>query len=521
LSHTLLTRPPAALPFARSWSRPSLPLLGLLLLCGLLFFQGLDARELTASHEARAGQNALSILAEGCWGLPHLLDGTVEMQKPPLYYWLVACVGWLRGEVDAWAIRLPAALAALGTVLTVFAFGAAVGRRTAGLIAAAALASMMHFTHLAQVGRIDMPLCLCATLSLTGYYLAQKRPDAAGRWYLLVYVAFAAGLLLKGPIALVLPGCVIVTHRIWGLGFQPDILKSGYKPNLRSLVWGIPLLLALAAPWYLYAGIRTGGDFFRVFFWYHNFQRGFGSEGALATHPWWFYGPRLAVDLLPWGLAVPPLVWYAWRKGILRTDSEARFGLIWLLAMALLLSLMRFKRADYLLPAYPGAALFLGCVAERCFKVHGEPRSWRIGFVALLTVIAVAWQVYRAIPANAVGERHHRIFAEELRRRVPPAVPVIFFRVEAHPLAFHFGRRYNTVLEWENLDTWAGSGKNYFVVLPPECERELPDRVRRGRLERLLDSGELFPGERPPDRPLVLLRNARPDPENLHDRPPR
>jgi 4-amino-4-deoxy-L-arabinose transferase-like glycosyltransferase len=501
-------RPTLLFPALRIAPRPPLDLFGLVLLCGALFFPGLGTRELTSSHEARAAQNALCIVTEGCWGLPHLLDGGVEMQKPPLYYWMVAGLVWLRGGVvDGWAVRLPAALAALATVLTVFGLGAATGRRTAGFIAAAVLASMVHFTHLAQVGRIDMPLCLCATLALLGYFLGQRDALRATRWYVLSYVAFAAGLMLKGPIALVLPGCIIVVHQFRRTDFQP-VRREQRFGLLRSTLWGVPLMFALAAPWYVAAGFWTGGDFFRVFFWYHNFQRGFGGDGPLAVHPWWYYGPRLAADTLPWGLALPPLIWYGRRKGLWRQDAEARFGLTWLLSMTVLLSLMRFKRADYLLPAYPGLAVFLGCLAERWYKACGEPRAWRLAFLTALLGMAVGWQVYRAAAIEGATERHHRVFAEELRRRVPPRVPVIFFRVEAHQLAFHLGRRYNTVLEWENLNTWAGSGKNFFVVLSPECERELPAKVTSGGLARVLDSRDLFPEGRAPDRPLVMLRNA-------------
>ena len=81
----------------------------LILLCAFLFFFQL-ATDLYSSHEARAAQNAQSILLNDDWLLPQLFDRQVELQKPPLYYWLVACFGWLNGgRVDAWAVRLPAA----------------------------------------------------------------------------------------------------------------------------------------------------------------------------------------------------------------------------------------------------------------------------------------------------------------------------------------------------------------------------------------------------------------------------
>src|SRR5438105_4764927 len=86
-----------------------------LCLCGcFLFLYQLGDRDLWSSHEARAGQNAQRILDTGEWLLPRLFDDQVELQKPPLYYWLVAAAGWLRGgTVDAVAVRLPAAMAAL------------------------------------------------------------------------------------------------------------------------------------------------------------------------------------------------------------------------------------------------------------------------------------------------------------------------------------------------------------------------------------------------------------------------
>ena len=61
-------------------------------LCGHLGDRGLHS-----SHEARAAQNGQSVLLNDDWLLPQLFDRQVELQKPPLYYWLVAWFGWLNG----------------------------------------------------------------------------------------------------------------------------------------------------------------------------------------------------------------------------------------------------------------------------------------------------------------------------------------------------------------------------------------------------------------------------------------
>jgi 4-amino-4-deoxy-L-arabinose transferase-like glycosyltransferase len=76
----------------------------------LLFFYRLGDRDLWSSHEARAGMDARSVLDDGAGGVPRLYSGEAELQKPPLYYWLVAAAAFVRGgEVDAWSVRLPAA----------------------------------------------------------------------------------------------------------------------------------------------------------------------------------------------------------------------------------------------------------------------------------------------------------------------------------------------------------------------------------------------------------------------------
>src|SRR5436305_14462521 len=114
--------------FFLAWRRSLL--LGLLLVyCGFLFFVGLGDRDLLSSHEARAAQNGQMIISDGCWGLPRLFDQHLEMQKPPLYYWLVALFGHLLGgQVNSWAVRLPAGSSALACVLFLYYVGRKCGR---------------------------------------------------------------------------------------------------------------------------------------------------------------------------------------------------------------------------------------------------------------------------------------------------------------------------------------------------------------------------------------------------------
>jgi 4-amino-4-deoxy-L-arabinose transferase-like glycosyltransferase len=488
-------------------------------LAALLFFYHLAERDLWSSHEARAGQDAQNMLTDGFGSVPHLFDRQLDLQKPPLYYWLVAAVAYCRGEaVDAWDVRLPAALAGWLGVLGMAAFLWRLGRPRAGLIAALVLATSKNYTWLARVGRIDMPLTLAVGVALGAFYLRSQasggrkppegthsdctlrleglRPPLA--WALLGYLAIAAAILLKGPIGAVLPAAVWISH---------CLVEGRWRSFWRSsLWWGVPLVLLVTVPWFWWANEQTNGQFFRVFFWKHNLARGFSTEedGAMHARPFWFYGVHLFGDLVPWALLLPAAVVYFVRQQRWRQDAEARFGLVWLLSVLVLLSCLRFKRSDYLLPAYPGAALFLGCVAERWLGTLTHPRRWATAFGTIVGGCVVAWWYYIDVQLPRVEpQREMRRFAAEVRRVVPLPQGVLFFRTEAHALAFHLKPPLNTFLEWENLDIWAGRPGSHFIVMSPESAAEWPRHVTSGKLVEVLRSTHINGRH---ERPLVLMR---------------
>ena len=113
------------------------------------------------------------MLDTGEWGLPILLDGRPDFQKPPAFYWVVARSGGLReaataaGPVRRWA---PAALAGLACVLLVYLLLRADGRPTAAMIAALGLATANHFTGISRASRIDVPLACTVAVSLLAFY---------------------------------------------------------------------------------------------------------------------------------------------------------------------------------------------------------------------------------------------------------------------------------------------------------------------------------------------------------------
>src|SRR5712692_11472332 len=93
-------------PAERRWAT----LLVLTLLCGFLFFYGLNTGELYRTEGLRAIV-AAEFLRSGNWIVPTLY-GEPLFTKPPGMYAAIALVSMPFGEVREWTARLPSALAA-------------------------------------------------------------------------------------------------------------------------------------------------------------------------------------------------------------------------------------------------------------------------------------------------------------------------------------------------------------------------------------------------------------------------
>jgi hypothetical protein len=181
------------------------------------------------------------------------------------------------------------------------------------------------------------------------------------------YLAIAVGLLLKGPVAVVLVLLPVGVYLL--LTKQPAVplVQSGWRTTWRQcrFVWGMALATAIAGPWFAFIVWTSEGAFFNEFVLHHNLERALGNDEALKSGPVWFYVPRLLVDSFPWSLLFPAVGLSLWQHRRRMCDLEDRriraylFLLAWLGSHFAFWSLVSFKRADYALPMYPAIALLL------------------------------------------------------------------------------------------------------------------------------------------------------------------
>lgn len=363
------------------WTRRMVLAAGILVVSGFfLFGWDMSHRGIWSAHEGRAAQNASSMLQTGDWLIPRLFTDEIDVQKPPLYYWSVAAISAPRKhKVTPLTVRMPATISAIVGLILILAMGTRMWNLETGIFAAVILATTTRYAWLSRVGRIDMPLTILCTASLYFFwrhYLACQTAETgknANRTLFGMYALAGFAVLLKGPVAILLILIPIMSFLLLnGIPFLPGQQGAVRTWSNYRLGLGTLIVLAIAGPWFAYAIWHSKGDFFWDFFVYHNLERALGTSEELKAGPFWFYIPRFFVDAFPWSLLMPALVmsiWKhrgQWKEPVNQAAPAYLFLIAWIVSQFTFLSLVSFKRPDYLLPIFPAFALLLaGWLTDR------------------------------------------------------------------------------------------------------------------------------------------------------------
>ena len=354
----------------------------LALLGGLLFLPGLGRRDVWNPDEPRYGEVAREMVATGEYLVPHY-NGRLYTQKPPLMFWAMAASGFLLGDLDETAVRLPSALAAIGCVLLVYALGLRLFDRRAAWLAAIAFATCSKVLWQARFGQIDMLLTflvLCAV-----WFWMKGRLDGPRAYSLLFFVFAALATLAKGPVGLLPPLLSILAFlalTLDGTGFRNLMLGRGLV-----LWWGVVVL------WLAPAVLLGGDEYSRDILLRQNVTRYVNPWGHY--QPPWYFLQVLPVDFLPWSVFLP-----ASYIGSRSLDLERRrhflFLLCWVAVTVLFFSVSPGKRTVYILTCYPALALITGAglaAWSRGAPVQRSLAGWlawpATGFAVMLWVVAV------------------------------------------------------------------------------------------------------------------------------------
>jgi 4-amino-4-deoxy-L-arabinose transferase-like glycosyltransferase len=371
------------------------PLLAVLFACLIYLPSLVSPPHLMDDVDAANAQIPRTMIRSGDWVTPHL-DGVAYLEKPIGKYWLMAISMEIFGQRD-WAARIPISLAA---ILLCWVVALMAESMYAGLV----LATCVGLWLFTRVLIPDILLTLSVTCAMLAFTRALEPAEAHWRrWALASWAAIATGILVKGLIAAIFP----LGTAFFYLAFS-GLWRNRETWRRLSIVPGIAVLLAIAAPWHVLATLRNPPYFdftmhsesgsYHGFFWFLFFNEHILRFLNLRYPRDYDTVPRSLFWLLhfawffPWSAFLVRAVRLSYR-GKDRASRVRLLALCWIGTVLGFFSLST-TQEYYSMPAYPAFAILIGgAMAE-----SGE-RAWKIctrvagtvaaaGFVA---IVALLW----------------------------------------------------------------------------------------------------------------------------------
>ncbi|MDB5456892.1 MAG: glycosyl transferase family 39 [Caulobacter sp.] len=283
-----------------------------------------------------------------------------RFKKPVGIHWLqAASVSLLSAAEDRgiWAYRIPSLLGAmLAAAACAWGATALLGPRT-GLLAGAILGATFLLSTEAFIAKTDAALCGVTTLAMAALarlYAAHQGGPPAGNWTRLAFwLGLSIGLLLKGPVGLMVVALSLAMLWAW----------DRKAPWLRELGWGWGLILCagVVLPWATMITVATDGTF-----WSSAVTGDLAPKlaGGQESHGAPFGSYALISPLLtfPATLLLPAALALGWTG---RREPGVRFALCWLIPTWLVFELLPTKLVHYTLPAFGGLAMLMAAALRR------------------------------------------------------------------------------------------------------------------------------------------------------------
>jgi 4-amino-4-deoxy-L-arabinose transferase-like glycosyltransferase len=318
----------------------------------------------------------------------------VRYKKPVGIYWLQAgavlageALGVPNARTRIWLYRIPSLIGAIGAVLLTYWTALAFVPRRYALLAGFMLAGSVLLSVEARLAKTDAMLLftiVAAIGALARAYLGRvEAATGLGGLALpaIFWTALAAGVLLKGPVILLIVGVTAVTLMIhdrsarWFLALRPAI--------------GVLWLVALVLPWSWAILSRAGETFVAESVGRDLLPKLFSGQEGHGAPPgfyfvlfWLTFWPAAPLA----GLSAPAV----WAE---RRERPTSFLLAWLVPSWIGFELVVTKLPHYVLPLYPAVAIL---IARSMWHGALAPSIW-------LKRLTLGWPIVAAlVPIVAV-----------------------------------------------------------------------------------------------------------------------
>src|SRR3989338_706691 len=167
----------------------------------LFFATFLGTRPLNNPDESRYSAISHAMVLSGDYVTPKL-NGVIFFDKPALSYWIQAGAIQLFG-FNNWALRLGSALFAWLGCMMVFIAGYRLFNVRAGLLGAVIAATSLLYFFFAHYINMDMEVAVSISMALLAFILSvHTHKKERFYWLMLMYVAIAGAILIKGLMGL-------------------------------------------------------------------------------------------------------------------------------------------------------------------------------------------------------------------------------------------------------------------------------------------------------------------------------
>ncbi|MFZ2142561.1 MAG: phospholipid carrier-dependent glycosyltransferase, partial [Xanthobacteraceae bacterium] len=312
----------------------------LLVVSLLAFLPGFFSIPPIDRDEARFAQATKQMLETGDYVDIRFQD-EVRYKKPVGIYWLQAAavkaasaLGFQRALTTIWLYRIPSLVGAVGAVLLTYWTALAFVSRRAALLAGLMMASCVLLGIERLIAKTDAMLVMTVVAAMGAlarvYNSAaadEGLKDRSHGWAMpaVFWTALAAGVLLKGPLIIMVVGLTALTLAIVDRSAQWLLL-------LRPLV-GMGWFAILVLPWFVAIFARTHGEFFAESIGEDLFSKIFAAQETHGAPPG-YYLVLFWLTFWPGAMLAALAAPHAWET---RHQPATRFLLAWLVPSWLLL----------------------------------------------------------------------------------------------------------------------------------------------------------------------------------------
>ncbi|MDD3772643.1 MAG: glycosyltransferase family 39 protein [Weeksellaceae bacterium] len=373
----------------------------LLLVSGVLCFINLGGHPIYILDEAKNAEAAREMFVSNNWLLP-TFNGELRTDKPPLHYWFMLISYKIFG-VSAFSARFFSAIFGVLTLLSTYHFTKKFAGQKTAVITAFILSSSLFFMQEFHLAVPDPYLIFFISFGLFHFYDFYKEGKRSS--WLIFYLSFGLGILAKGPIAVILPGLIILIFLLSKKEMNRKMIGR-INPFLGGL-----LTLAIAVPWFIWIHKATNGAFTQGFFWQHNVQR-FSSEmeghGGLPFITWAF----VLLGLLPFSFFIIQGFIQSWKKR--KSNDYILFSFLVASVFIVFFSISNTKLPNYPMPSYPFIAVLIAVFLKEVTESSQFLKSYKISLWILfgITILlpAAAYFIFSKIEVQLYNQRFLSLF---------------------------------------------------------------------------------------------------------------